>query len=71
VHRYAAVVKAAGGTAEQVEEIWRVLSAAGFNAFRPGDPRERPIEMILGDIESAWVYASAVLRREGLAVIDT
>jgi transcriptional regulator with XRE-family HTH domain len=68
IDSYLTGVEAAGGMPHQVADAERVLREAALNRLRSGDPQERPLAAMLADIESAWEYVAAVLRRDGRAV---
>jgi transcriptional regulator with XRE-family HTH domain len=70
LHGYVERVEQAGGTVVQAEEVARVLVDAAASRLRSRVPRERPISVVVADIDAAWRYVAAVLRSEGLA-LDT
>jgi hypothetical protein len=65
---YLTRVEVSGAAPHQIAEAQRLLREAAFNRLRPGDPRERELADMVADIESAWAYIAAVLRRAGRAV---
>ncbi len=68
IHGYVTRVEAAGGSQMQADETAYVLAGAAATPLRSGHPHERPIDDMLADIESAWSYVAAVLRRDGRVV---
>jgi hypothetical protein len=68
IDSYLTGVEAAGGAPHQVADAERVLREAALNRLRSGDPQERPLATMLADIDSAWEYVAAVLRRDGRQV---
>lgn len=68
LHRYVERVEQAGGTVAQAEEVARLLVDAAASRLRAQVPRERPISVVVADIDAAWRYVAAVLRSEGLTL---
>jgi transcriptional regulator with XRE-family HTH domain len=68
LHRYVERVEQAGGTVAQAEEVARLLVDAAASRLRERVPRERPISVVVADIDAAWRYVAAVLRSEGLTL---
>jgi transcriptional regulator with XRE-family HTH domain len=68
IHGYVTRVEAAGGSQVQADEAAYVLAGAAATPLRSGHPHERSIDDMLADIESAWSYVAAVLRRDGRVV---
>lgn len=66
LHGYVERVEQAGGTVAQAEEVARLLVDAAASRLRARVPRERPISVVVADIDAAWRYVVAVLRSEGL-----
>jgi transcriptional regulator with XRE-family HTH domain len=65
IHDYVARLEQSGATAEQTEEAGRLLVHSACNRLRPSDPRARPIDVVLGDIEATWGFIVAILREDG------
>ncbi len=68
VHGYIERVEHAGATAEQAEEVARILVEAAATRLRGAVPRDRPVAAVIADIDAAWRYASTILRAEGVGV---
>ncbi len=68
VHGYIERVEHAGATAEQAEEVARILVDAAATRLRGAVPRDRPVAAVIADIDAAWRYASTILRAEGVGV---
>ena len=65
IHDYLARLEQGGATSEQTAEAGRLLVQSACNRLRRGDPRTRPIDVVLADIEATWGYVMAILSEEG------
>jgi len=68
IHAYVTRVEEAGGSQVQTDEAASVLLRAASTPLRSKLPSERVIDDVVADIDSAWTFVAAVLRREGKAV---
>jgi transcriptional regulator with XRE-family HTH domain len=68
IHGYMVRVEAAGGSQVQTDEAASLLLRAASTPLRSKLPSERSIDDVVADIDSAWTFVVAVLRREGKLV---
>jgi transcriptional regulator with XRE-family HTH domain len=68
VHGYRARLQTAGCTPDQTQEAERLMLDSAQNRLRRTNPRSRPVQVMLDDLEAVWTYIAHVLASEGISV---